>query len=118
MHDRVELVAQPEIERRSVARRPAVAVSQLTESVGGPGYRCDVELWIACVSLIANALVVRAGNAEDVQPVVAGVEIRSEHLLLLPREAERAVEEQRRFERPRRAGGRLIHFRVAAGIRG
>src|SRR5206468_12422377 len=58
-----------------------------------------------------------ARDAEGAQAVIAGVEIGSEDFLLLTRETERAVEEQRRFERPRRAGGRLIHFRVAAGIR-
>ena len=55
-------------------RIPAVAVAE--------GAEPRVELRIAGVALIADALVVRSGNAEHVEAVVAVVEVRSEHILL------------------------------------
>ena len=92
----------------AIDRIPAVAVAERLKSRG------RVELRVAGVALIADALIVGAGNLEDVEPEVAGVEVRTEHFLLLPREAERAVHQQRRAERPRMAGRQLVDLGVAA----
>src|SRR5258706_13209529 len=64
--------------------------------------------------MIANALIVRAWNAQLVESEVARVEGGTEHVLLLPREPERRVHQQRRTERPRLTGRHLIDLRVAA----
>ena len=53
----------------AVDRVPAVAVADRREA--------HVELRIAGIALIADALVVGAGDAEHVEAVVAGVEVRA-----------------------------------------
>src|SRR5439155_17701106 len=92
-------------------RVPAVAVPELAEEAGRRA--AHSEFGIPGVALIADALVVGARNAQCGEPEVAGVEIGSEDVLLLPREAERLIHQQGRGQRPRLTGRDLVHLRVS-----
>src|SRR5206468_7853637 len=85
---------------------PAVAVADRREA--------GFELRVAGVALIADALIVRAWNLQNIESEVAGVEIGAEHFLLLPREAERTVHQQRRAESPGLPGCQLPDFCIPA----
>src|SRR5439155_22936071 len=96
-------------------RVPAVAVAELADKAGCRAP--ELELRVTRVPLIAYALIVGAGNLQDVQAEIAGIEVRAEHVLFLPGEAERLVHQQRGTERPRLPGGELVDFRVPAATR-
>ena len=96
-------------------RVPAVAVPELAEEARCGG--AEPELGITRIPLIVDSLIVGSGDAEHVEPEVAGIEVRSEHDLFLAGEPERRVHQQRGCDRPGLAGGRLIDLRVAAVAR-
>src|SRR4029453_12369046 len=99
-------------------RVPAVAVAELAEETRGRP--AEPELRISRISTRITSVRTRlfgARNSQDIAAEIPGVEVRSEHVLLLPGVSKRLVHQQRGRQGPRLAPRPLIHLGIPPAAR-
>ncbi len=76
--------------------RPLVAIDRIPSVTVAGVAESGLESRITRIAIVANTLIVRARNAQDVETIVARLEVRTEHILILTPEPERHVHQHRR----------------------